>query len=150
MAFLARFVLWRSRSRPSCPASMSSVCRVFSAAFSHTDILAPNAEESCRLNSSQLFLRPSSEFRKTAQRKIKCRHVFLSRNQSVTLFLLRAALQQLAATRDCCNSFFLEVVSRFCLSEGQSPTEGVVELLFSLLVSANGQGVGGKKVKASN
>uniref|UniRef100_A0A3Q2W9T3 RING-type E3 ubiquitin transferase n=1 Tax=Haplochromis burtoni TaxID=8153 RepID=A0A3Q2W9T3_HAPBU len=33
----------------------------------------------------------------------------------------------------CCNAFFLEVVSRFCLSEGQSPEEGVVELLFSLL-----------------
>ncbi|XP_051273053.1 E3 ubiquitin-protein ligase rnf213-beta isoform X1 [Dicentrarchus labrax] len=51
---------------------------------------------------------------------------------------IKAALQQHAAIRDCCNSFFLEVVSRFCLSEGQRPGEGVVELLFSLLVSANG------------
>uniref|UniRef100_A0A3B3UFU9 RING-type E3 ubiquitin transferase n=1 Tax=Poecilia latipinna TaxID=48699 RepID=A0A3B3UFU9_9TELE len=42
------------------------------------------------------------------------------------------------AIRRRCNSFFLEVVSRFCLSEGQKPEEGVVELLFSLLVSANG------------
>ncbi|XP_049419183.1 E3 ubiquitin-protein ligase rnf213-beta isoform X2 [Epinephelus fuscoguttatus] len=50
----------------------------------------------------------------------------------------KAALQQQAAIRDCCNSFFLEVVSRFCLSEGQTPAEGVVELLFSILVSANG------------
>uniref|UniRef100_A0A3B5AGX5 RING-type E3 ubiquitin transferase n=1 Tax=Stegastes partitus TaxID=144197 RepID=A0A3B5AGX5_9TELE len=46
---------------------------------------------------------------------------------------------QQAAVRRCCNSFFLEVVSRFCLSEGQTPGEGVVELLFSLLVFANGQ-----------
>lgn len=52
---------------------------------------------------------------------------------------LRSALLQQAAIRNCCNSFFLEVVSRFCLSEGQTPGEGVVELLFSLLVSANGQ-----------
>ncbi|KAM7381116.1 hypothetical protein PAMA_012108 [Pampus argenteus] len=51
---------------------------------------------------------------------------------------IRAALQQQAEVRSCCNSFFLEVVSRFCLSEGQKPEEGVVELLFSLLVSANG------------
>ncbi|XP_071319372.1 E3 ubiquitin-protein ligase rnf213-beta isoform X2 [Trachinotus anak] len=51
---------------------------------------------------------------------------------------VKAALRQHAAIRDCCNSFFLEVVSRFCLSEGQRPGEGVVELLFSLLISANG------------
>ncbi|XP_076616648.1 E3 ubiquitin-protein ligase rnf213-beta isoform X2 [Chaetodon auriga] len=51
---------------------------------------------------------------------------------------VKAALQQQAAVRRCCNSFFLEVVSRFCLSEGRRPREGVVELLFSLLVSANG------------
>ncbi|XP_033975098.1 E3 ubiquitin-protein ligase rnf213-beta isoform X3 [Trematomus bernacchii] len=51
---------------------------------------------------------------------------------------VKAALARQAAIRNCCNSFFLEVVSRFCLSEGQTPGEGVVELLFSLLVSANG------------
>lgn len=60
---------------------------------------------------------------------------------SVTSLCLwfRAALQQQAAIRGCCNSFFLEVVSRFCLSAGQRPREGVVELLFSLLVFASGQ-----------
>ncbi|TKS89378.1 E3 ubiquitin-protein ligase rnf213-beta [Collichthys lucidus] len=51
---------------------------------------------------------------------------------------IKDALQQQAAVRLCCNSFFLDVVSRFCLSEGQRPGEGVVELLFSLLVSAQG------------
>lgn len=51
----------------------------------------------------------------------------------------RVALEQQAAIRDRCNGFFLEVVSRFCLSEGQRPAEGLVELLFSLLVFANGQ-----------
>lgn len=50
----------------------------------------------------------------------------------------RAALQQQADLRRYCNSFFLEVVSRFCLSEGQQPAEAVVELLFSLLVFASG------------
>ncbi|XP_034426662.1 E3 ubiquitin-protein ligase rnf213-beta-like [Hippoglossus hippoglossus] len=51
---------------------------------------------------------------------------------------IKAALQQHRTIRNCCNSFFLEVVSRFCLSEGQQPGDGVVELLFSLVVSANG------------
>lgn len=51
----------------------------------------------------------------------------------------RAALRQLADTRGRCNAFFLEVVSRFCLSEAQTPSEEVVELLFSLLISASGQ-----------
>ncbi|XP_069016032.1 E3 ubiquitin-protein ligase rnf213-beta [Embiotoca jacksoni] len=51
---------------------------------------------------------------------------------------VKEALQQHAAIRRCCNSFFLEVVSRFCLSEGLRPRDEVVELLFSLLVSANG------------
>ncbi|XP_051795751.1 E3 ubiquitin-protein ligase rnf213-beta [Acanthochromis polyacanthus] len=58
-------------------------------------------------------------------------------NPTVSL-TVKASLQQQAAVRHCCNSFFLEVVSRFCLSEGRTPEEGVVELLFSLLVSANG------------
>ncbi|XP_041671343.1 E3 ubiquitin-protein ligase rnf213-beta isoform X2 [Cheilinus undulatus] len=52
--------------------------------------------------------------------------------------VVKASLQQQAEIRDCCNSFFLELVSRFCLPEGQRPAEGVVELLFSLLVFANG------------
>lgn len=47
----------------------------------------------------------------------------------------REALQQLADTRGRCNAFFLEVVSRFCLSEAHRPSEEVVELLFSLLIS---------------
>ncbi|XP_029383406.1 E3 ubiquitin-protein ligase rnf213-beta [Echeneis naucrates] len=51
---------------------------------------------------------------------------------------IKVFLQKLAAVRNCCNSFFLEVVSRFCLSEGQEPREGVVELLLSLLIYAHG------------
>ncbi|XP_028976279.2 E3 ubiquitin-protein ligase rnf213-beta isoform X3 [Esox lucius] len=51
---------------------------------------------------------------------------------------IRSDLQQHAEIRGYCNSFFLEVVSRFCLSEGESPREGVVELLFSLLISSQG------------
>ncbi|KAJ3607854.1 hypothetical protein NHX12_024905, partial [Muraenolepis orangiensis] len=48
------------------------------------------------------------------------------------------ALEKQAEVRASCNSFFLEVVSRFCLSEDQSPSAEVVELLFSLLISAHG------------
>ena len=54
------------------------------------------------------------------------------------LYLHRSALQKQAEVRDACTSFFLEVVSRFCLSEDQSPSGEVVELLFSLLISTHG------------
>lgn len=49
------------------------------------------------------------------------------------------ALKQHKQLRRCCNAFFLEVVSRFCFSKGQHPEEGMVELLFSLLISAQGK-----------
>ncbi|KAM6964707.1 E3 ubiquitin-protein ligase rnf213-beta [Tautogolabrus adspersus] len=68
----------------------------------------------------------------------KCRTELLPDFKPSVSAAVKAALQQQAEVRDCCNSFFLEVVSRFCLSEGQTPAEGVVELLFSLLFFANG------------
>ncbi|XP_015211977.2 E3 ubiquitin-protein ligase rnf213-beta isoform X1 [Lepisosteus oculatus] len=51
---------------------------------------------------------------------------------------LKGALQHHEILRRQCNCFFLEVVSRFCLAEETCPEEGVVELLFSLLISAQG------------
>ncbi|XP_041937940.1 E3 ubiquitin-protein ligase rnf213-beta isoform X4 [Alosa sapidissima] len=51
---------------------------------------------------------------------------------------IKRSLEQHRHMRRCCDSFFLEVVSRFCLCEGESPREEVVELLFSLLISAQG------------
>lgn len=68
----------------------------------------------------------------------KCRAALPPNFKPAVSHTIKAALEQHATIRGCCNSFFLEVVSRFCLSEGQRPGEGVVELLFSLLVSANG------------
>ncbi|XP_037610034.1 E3 ubiquitin-protein ligase rnf213-beta isoform X1 [Sebastes umbrosus] len=68
----------------------------------------------------------------------KCRTDLLPDFKPTVSPAVKAALEQQAAIRDCCNSFFLEVVSRFWLSEGQRPGEGVVELLFTLLVSASG------------
>ncbi|XP_030610400.1 E3 ubiquitin-protein ligase rnf213-beta [Archocentrus centrarchus] len=68
----------------------------------------------------------------------KCRNELPPNFNPTVSATVKASLEQQAAIRLCCNTFFLEVVSRFCLSEGQSPGEGVVELLFSLLVSANG------------
>ncbi|XP_026207099.1 E3 ubiquitin-protein ligase rnf213-beta isoform X2 [Anabas testudineus] len=68
----------------------------------------------------------------------KCRADVPSNFKPTVCHNIKAALEQQAAVRNCCNAFFLEVVSRFCLSEGQKPGEEVVELLFSLLVSANG------------
>lgn len=64
LAFLAQFVLWSSQSRPSCPASMSSVCHVSNTAFSHKDALVLNAGRTCHPTSSRLFLTQSSKFRK--------------------------------------------------------------------------------------
>ncbi|KAA0724978.1 E3 ubiquitin-protein ligase rnf213-beta [Triplophysa tibetana] len=49
-----------------------------------------------------------------------------------------SALSQHNETRKCCNGFFLEVVSRFCLTDEEDPSEDLVELLFSLLISAQG------------
>ncbi|XP_051530047.1 E3 ubiquitin-protein ligase rnf213-beta-like isoform X2 [Myxocyprinus asiaticus] len=48
------------------------------------------------------------------------------------------ALRQHKEIRKCCNSFFLELVSRFFLTDKQDPPEDLVELLFSLLISAQG------------
>lgn len=49
-----------------------------------------------------------------------------------------SALSQHNEIRKCCNGFFLEVVSRFCLTDEEEPSEDLVELLFSLLISAQG------------
>ncbi|XP_057214799.1 E3 ubiquitin-protein ligase rnf213-beta-like isoform X2 [Triplophysa rosa] len=49
-----------------------------------------------------------------------------------------SALSQHNEIRKCCNGFFLEVVSRFCLTDEEDPSEDLVELLFSLLISAQG------------
>ncbi|XP_020567705.1 E3 ubiquitin-protein ligase rnf213-beta isoform X2 [Oryzias latipes] len=68
----------------------------------------------------------------------KCRKELQNDFTPTVSHTVKAALQQQAAIRGRCNAFFLEVVSSFWLSEGQRPAEGVVELLFSLLVSANG------------
>ncbi|XP_029109785.1 E3 ubiquitin-protein ligase rnf213-beta [Scleropages formosus] len=51
---------------------------------------------------------------------------------------LRSALRQHQELTRRCNSFFLEVVSRFSLAEGERPEEDVVELLFSLLIIMQG------------
>uniref|UniRef100_A0A8C4TA23 RING-type E3 ubiquitin transferase n=1 Tax=Erpetoichthys calabaricus TaxID=27687 RepID=A0A8C4TA23_ERPCA len=48
---------------------------------------------------------------------------------------LSESLRQHNVLRQCCNSFFLEVVSRFCLWEGSVPEEGVVELLLTLVLA---------------
>ncbi|KAL0964856.1 hypothetical protein UPYG_G00329960 [Umbra pygmaea] len=68
----------------------------------------------------------------------KCRQDLPPNFQSSVSPDLRSALQEQAEIRGFCNSFFLEVVSRFCMCEGESPHEGVVKLLFSLVISAHG------------
>ncbi|XP_076008326.1 E3 ubiquitin-protein ligase rnf213-beta isoform X2 [Genypterus blacodes] len=68
----------------------------------------------------------------------KCREELPPDFQPAVSETVRAALKQQEEITHCCNSFFLEVVSRFCLSEEERPGVGVVELLFSLLVSVDG------------
>ncbi|XP_026078195.1 E3 ubiquitin-protein ligase rnf213-beta isoform X1 [Carassius auratus] len=68
----------------------------------------------------------------------KCR-LPLSNNYRPTVSkTIDLALKQHKEIRKCCNAFFLEVVSRFCLTDDQDPPEDLVELLFSLLISAQG------------
>ncbi|KAL6475683.1 hypothetical protein MHYP_G00167230, partial [Metynnis hypsauchen] len=68
----------------------------------------------------------------------KCRTNLPPNYQPTVSSSIECALKEHRNVRRCCNSFFLEVVSRFCLSEGQRPEEDIVELLFSLLISAQG------------
>ncbi|XP_017573370.2 E3 ubiquitin-protein ligase rnf213-beta isoform X2 [Pygocentrus nattereri] len=68
----------------------------------------------------------------------KCRTNLPPNYQPTVSSTIEFALNEHRNVRRCCNSFFLEVVSRFCLSEGQRPEEDMVELLFSLLISAQG------------
>ncbi|XP_036427896.1 E3 ubiquitin-protein ligase rnf213-beta isoform X2 [Colossoma macropomum] len=68
----------------------------------------------------------------------KCRTDLPPNYQPTVSSSIKFALKEHRNVRRCCNSFFLEVVSRFCLSEGQRPEEDMVELLFSLLISAQG------------
>ncbi|KAK0144079.1 E3 ubiquitin-protein ligase rnf213-beta [Merluccius polli] len=69
----------------------------------------------------------------------KCRTDLKLETELTVSTNVKAALQKQTEVRAACNSFFLEVVSRFCLSEDQSPSADVVELLFSLLISAHGE-----------
>ncbi|XP_076855501.1 E3 ubiquitin-protein ligase rnf213-beta isoform X2 [Brachyhypopomus gauderio] len=68
----------------------------------------------------------------------KCRASLPPNYQPTVSTSVESALRQHRDVRRCCNSFFLEVVSRFCLCEGQRPQEDMVELLFSILISAQG------------
>ncbi|XP_063077858.1 E3 ubiquitin-protein ligase rnf213-beta [Engraulis encrasicolus] len=76
----------------------------------------------------------------------KCRTALPADFQPTVSHSIRASLEQHDHMRRCCNSFFLEVVSRFCLRRGEetqgeggdAPREEVVELLFSLLISTQG------------
>ncbi|XP_050980097.1 LOW QUALITY PROTEIN: E3 ubiquitin-protein ligase rnf213-beta-like [Labeo rohita] len=68
----------------------------------------------------------------------KCRAPLSNNYRPAVSTTIVLALKQHKAIRKCCNTFFLEVVSRFCLTDDQDPPEDLVELLFSLLISAQG------------
>ncbi|KAK9965830.1 hypothetical protein ABG768_004896 [Culter alburnus] len=67
-----------------------------------------------------------------------CREPLSNSFRPIVSTTIDLALKQHKEIRKCCNAFFLEVVSRFCLTEKQDPPEDLVELLFSLLISAQG------------
>ncbi|TRY96584.1 hypothetical protein DNTS_014460 [Danionella cerebrum] len=68
-----------------------------------------------------------------------CCRTLLSNNYRPTVSTsIISALQQHMEIRKCCNAFFLEVISRFCLTDDRDAAEDLVELLFSLLISAQG------------
>ncbi|RXN10159.1 E3 ubiquitin-protein ligase RNF213-beta-like protein [Labeo rohita] len=68
----------------------------------------------------------------------KCRAPLSNNYRPAVSTTIVLALKQHKEIRKCCNTFFLEVVSRFCLTDDQDPPEDLVELLFSLLISAQG------------
>ncbi|KAM9831669.1 E3 ubiquitin-protein ligase rnf213-beta [Neosynchiropus ocellatus] len=67
-----------------------------------------------------------------------CRKELPNDFQPTITLSVQMSLKQLSDIRGFCNRFFLDVVSRFWLCEGQSPAEGVIEALFSILVSVDG------------
>ncbi|XP_056089655.1 E3 ubiquitin-protein ligase rnf213-beta [Rhinichthys klamathensis goyatoka] len=82
-------------------------------------------------------LRRSTE-REEAKYCPKCRAPLSNNYRPIVSTTIDLALKQHREIRKCCNTFFLEVVSRFCLTDDQDPTEDLVELLFSLLILAQG------------
>ncbi|XP_056152727.1 E3 ubiquitin-protein ligase rnf213-beta [Lampris incognitus] len=97
-------------------------------------------KESCQLPCEHVFCLPCvQQWIQTGRQCCpKCRADLPPNFQLSASRAIKAVLQQHADMRACCNSFFLEVVSRFCLSDGERPNEEMVELLFSLLISAHG------------
>ncbi|XP_078611724.1 E3 ubiquitin-protein ligase RNF213-like isoform X2 [Branchiostoma floridae x Branchiostoma japonicum] len=52
----------------------------------------------------------------------------------------REAVEKHNAYRRCCNSFFMELVSRFCFADGTPPEAGVVEMLLNYVVRREKEG----------
>uniref|UniRef100_A0A673JVR7 RING-type E3 ubiquitin transferase n=1 Tax=Sinocyclocheilus rhinocerous TaxID=307959 RepID=A0A673JVR7_9TELE len=67
-----------------------------------------------------------------------CREPLSNNYRPTVSTAIDLALKQHKEIRKCCNAFFLELVSRFCLTDAQDPPEDLVELLFSLLILAQG------------
>ncbi|XP_066291012.1 E3 ubiquitin-protein ligase RNF213-like isoform X3 [Branchiostoma lanceolatum] len=56
----------------------------------------------------------------------------------------REAVEKHNAYRRCCNSFFMELVSRFCFAGGTPPEAGVVEMLLNYVVRRSQEGTAAK------
>ncbi|XP_073722611.1 E3 ubiquitin-protein ligase rnf213-beta [Misgurnus anguillicaudatus] len=74
-----------------------------------------------------------------AQKCPICRSLLPNNYRHTVSTNIEFALSQHKEIRKCCNGFFLEIVSRFCLTDEHEPPEDLVELLFSLLISAQGE-----------
>ncbi|XP_078674105.1 E3 ubiquitin-protein ligase rnf213-alpha-like isoform X2 [Branchiostoma floridae x Branchiostoma belcheri] len=59
----------------------------------------------------------------------------------------RDAVEKHNAYRRCCNSFFMELVSRFCFAGGTPPEAGVVEMLLNYVVRKSQEGTAAKTKK---
>uniref|UniRef100_A0A8C1VT74 RING-type E3 ubiquitin transferase n=1 Tax=Cyprinus carpio TaxID=7962 RepID=A0A8C1VT74_CYPCA len=67
-----------------------------------------------------------------------CREPLLNNYRPTVSTAIDLALKQHKEIRKCCNAFFLELISRFCLTNDQDPADDLVELLFSFLILAQG------------
>eukprot|EP00058_Branchiostoma_floridae_P013669 XP_002599157.1 hypothetical protein BRAFLDRAFT_68766 [Branchiostoma floridae] len=105
---------------------------------------AADGEES--LNTKQMDVlwkvlsnEPQNDFKSVKTMK-KVERFLKSCNSQAGIKHFREAVEKHNAYRRCCNSFFMELVSRFCFADGTPPEAGVVEMLLNYVVRREKEG----------
>ncbi|XP_066518776.1 E3 ubiquitin-protein ligase rnf213-beta [Hoplias malabaricus] len=157
MALTMKHCIQLHRLMEACPdlqskATLQQLIRILNAYYEETisrelrfgvkcPVCMEELSEPCVLPCEHVFCLSCTESCLQAQKTKscpKCRTDLPPNYQPAVSAHTELVLTEHRFLRRCCNSFFLEVVSRFCLSKEQRPEEDIVELLFSLLISAQG------------